>query len=310
MFRQGPALRWVLAAWPLLVCALGPPCAREAFALEPSGNSGWVVEEAGRKLHYTAGGALERAELDLDGNGTYEVTERYLEGVRTERVTKIDGADQRVEVIRWAPGGEATLTVRRPDGSAVVSTYRPDGSASLVEEDEYGDGVAERTLYYDKAGGLERVEESGVSWRYRGGVPVSASVDEDGDGVAERVERYGPGGVLCEVSEFDRMGRATSVRELDGEGNLERASEDRDGDGRMECVVSRVAPGRYRREIDADGDGSPERIEELGGDGSLLAVEEDVDGDGVIDVRRRRAAAPAPMDEAADKARTGGEGDD
>jgi antitoxin component YwqK of YwqJK toxin-antitoxin module len=250
----------------------------------------WVQESPGQKAYYDSRGQLERLELDADGDGRFEVEERYHSQRRVERREDLDGDGQWEREYRWHKDGSAELTEQGLKGKMQKTFYGVDGAVARIEKDGDRDGTFESSWEY-KAGVLQRVTKPRGVWHYNNkGKLRRAELDDDRNGRTEKIEYYQGKNCLVKVEELAANGKVRSTWHYDANGKPQRAEEDTDGDGRLDCQRRYHANGTMEQTIDADENGVAEILELFSAAGNLISREEDLDGDGIFDLRTGKLA--------------------
>lgn len=134
-------------------------------------------------------------------------------------------ADRRVAPVYDGAGKLTRLTFdSNVDGQPDMVAAMDGAAVRVVEVDVDGDGLFDRSEFYD--GGtapvrIERVERRGAAIARRevfeGGVLVSAQEDRDADGRTDRWETYGGGGL--KTLELDSTGAGRPDRRLRYDGD-------------------------------------------------------------------------------------------
>ncbi|SHF18050.1 hypothetical protein SAMN02745206_01479 [Desulfacinum infernum DSM 9756] len=240
------------------------------------------------------GGAVQRLEVDGDGDGFFETVQHYRNGELVRLETDGDGDRRRETRFLYEQG----VRVR-------------------AEMDDDGDGRAERAVDFQGDRRLRDYEDTDGDGRFDRILsyldpfwPLVEERDGDGDGFFEerstyldgilrerevhgadppyRAESYDARGRLFLVVEGDAQGkRVRSVWTFDPEGRPASCLEDRNGDGRMD-LWGRYEAGRLRYLAeDRNGDGRPDAWTEYDSVGKEVRVRRDVDYDGAVDIDRK-----------------------
>lgn len=156
---------------------------------------------------------------------------------------------------------------RSGDGTPDYWAYRE--GDHLVREvfDDDGDGRPDKTMYYDDAGELSRVEE-----------------DVDHDGSLDAWALYRDGDVVRRRADSDHDGAVDSWSFYHG-GQIARTERDTDGDGFRDRLDIYDAGKLVREEEDRNADGRPDRVTWYDAAGEMNRRDDDSDGDGAVDVR-------------------------
>ena len=134
-------------------------------------------------------------------------------------------ADRRVAPVYDGAGKLTRLTFdSNADGQPDMVASMDGAAVRVVEVDENGDGLFDRSESYDRAGAasrIERVERRGAAIARRevfeGGVLVSAQEDRDADGRTDRWETYADGGL--KTLDVDSTGAGRPDRRLRYDGD-------------------------------------------------------------------------------------------
>ncbi|MGE0256560.1 MAG: hypothetical protein AB7N54_09385 [Alphaproteobacteria bacterium] len=195
---------------------------------------------------------VAQADLDTDGDGTFDRREQY-EYDREATFVRIDTeADGIAEELHIDRGGDGSVDIVRRDTDG-------DGWHDVEVIDTDGDGRDDTWIHAGNEADYAR--------------PQRIERDTDGDGRIDTVEtiEYGTSGgqfgrpvrhtVVYNPAGGDAPPRSTEITEFrlapDGAlvSTVVTRSEDRDGDGRAEWTAEREAPGNGASFRDVDGDG-------------------------------------------------------
>lgn len=261
--------------------------------------------------HLNGDGKLVRLEIDQNGDGRFEVVQRYDNGVLTSLETDTDGDGTANE--RDSFQGEKRLRHEKLDTKGRAVEMLSFDSQNRVQEwqrDTTGDGKIDTVHEY--AGGiLIRITRDGNGdgkidiWeRYEKGILAEQKKDSNGNGRIDQVVFYLESGEPKKsLHDTDGNGTLETARHYRG-GKLDREEQDTNHDGRPDVVIryengepvslkqfekgrtirTSLQAGRpCLRTIDENGDGRPEQTIRFDAMGNLVSVESDTNGNGSPD---------------------------
>jgi hypothetical protein len=209
-----------------------------SFSTETDTNADGSVR-AKKSVQLSADGLSQTTQLDIDGNGTYDLT--------TNDVTVVNADGSRTE----------TVTITSQNGtqlSQTVTTRSPDGKTTVINSDANGDGTDERveTTSVDGSGIATRV----VSLFNPDGSLLSketTTTSADGQTITTQSDINGDGSV-------DRTRTVTKVKNADGSSTITTQDFASNGTLLDTSVVTTSANGlTVTTQADLNGDGTIDR---------------------------------------------------
>ena len=276
-------MRIFLIAFILGICLPQPASAR---VVKQDADDDGVIDRIG---HYDSSNRLVLLEVDNDGDGVFEVQQKYDKGKLWRLLKDTDGdkyfdridyynkgvlvkqqqyrSDKTLEQIVFIDSSGKPKEFRKDtdgDGEIDYIRYLEHGVPVSATSDDDHDGRMETIIFYKK-GKLHKVERDSsgdgtVDYRerYDDGVRVGSEHDQNGDGRIDTWQKYKDGDVVLMTTDESGDGRI-DVKVHYSNGEKELFERDDDGDGYFETTQHYNIDGWDTvLSVDNDGNGQPE----------------------------------------------------